>query len=658
MPDRLLWRAAGLIGALASTTRIAAAATHPLDPLSAAEIRSAAGLMKADRRLAGAAFPLITLAPPSKAEVLGWPNGRSVARQARAVAMARTGVFEMVVDLGAKRLASVLERKDVQAPLTLTEQTEGVKAALGSVDFVDGLKKRGVTDLEKVFCAPFAAGYYGIPEHEGKRLLKVGCFDIRKTTNNLFGWPIERLYALVDLREHKVLRVVDSGVVPINGGDHNFDEAAIGRLRDPRGPTVQAQPAGPNFRLDGHEVSWGNWRFHLRLDGRVGTVISLARWRDHGQPRSVLYEGYLSEMFVPYMDAEYGWYSRTYFDTGEYGAGLLASSLKPGIDCPATARYLAATLNDDKGEPFETPNALCLFERSLGEPAWRHAESLLTPPAYEGRPAVELVVRMAAQIGNYDYVLDWVFNDAAEIEVRVGATGIDALKGVASQSMADPTASEETRYGTLVAPGLVAVNHDHYFNFRLDLDVDGTSNSFSHEVYERQALPADSPRRSLYVVRPQVPAREKGAQLETGHGPAKYRVVNEGRTNGVGNPVSYELLYASHARLLLDPDDWPAKRAGFLAHDLWVTPQDPAERYAGGDYVFASRGGDGLPAWTERDRPIRNQDIVVWVNLGMHHFTRAEDLPVMPLIWHSFKLRPHNFFDRNPAIDLRSEPAP
>ena len=39
----------------------------------------------------------------------------------------------------------------------------------------------------------------------------------------------------------------------------------------------------------------------------------------------------------------------------------------------------------------------------------------------------------------------------------------------------------------------------------------------------------------------------------------------------------------------------------------------------------------------------------------MHHLTRAEDLPVMPTIWHSFKLRPHNFFDRNPAIDLRKD---
>ena len=59
--------------------------------------------------------------------------------------------------------------------------------------------------------------------------------------------------------------------------------------------------------------------------------------------------------------------------------------------------------------------------------------------------------------------------------------------------------------------------------------------------------------------------------------------------------------------------------------------------------------------WAARNRPIRNQDIVLWVNLGMHHLTRAEDLPVMPMIWHSFKLRPHNFFDRNPAIDLRKD---
>jgi primary-amine oxidase len=121
--------------------------------------------------------------------------------------------------------------------------------------------------------------------------------------------------------------------------------------------------------------------------------------------------------------------------------------------------------------------------------------------------------------------------------------------------------------------------------------------------------------------------------------------------------VSYEVLTVNHAQLLLDPDDWPARRARFLQHDVWVTPYEPEERYAGGQYIFASHGEDGLAVWAAQDRVIRNQDLVVWINLGMHHLTRAEDLPVMPTIWHSFKLRPHNFFDRNPALDLGMEAA-
>jgi primary-amine oxidase len=136
----------------------------------------------------------------------------------------------------------------------------------------------------------------------------------------------------------------------------------------------------------------------------------------------------------------------------------------------------------------------------------------------------------------------------------------------------------------------------------------------------------------------------------------KLRVVNEARTNGVGNPVSYEIAATNHARLLLDPQDWPARRARFLEHDVWVTPFAAAERYAGGESMVGSKGDDGLPVWAAKDRPIRNQDLVVWLNLGMHHFTRAEDLPVMSVVWHGFRLRPLNFFDRNPAIDLRREP--
>lgn len=629
--------------------------THPLDPLTADEIRVAVAEAKTDARLAGAVFPSINLQPPAKAAVLAWQPGQPLARAARIEALTRDTTYEAVVDLAARRLASVTERPGAEPAITYSE-IEATQRVLTDPDFRAALQRRGVTDLDKVFCAPFSAGYFGGSASDGNRLVKIGCFDTRRATTNVFGWPIEGLYALFDLRREAVVRISDSGVVPVTGSNQNFDETSIGALRDRRTPTHLSQPEGPNFSVSGHEVRWGQWRFHARIDPRVGTVISTAAWQDGATSRSVLYEGYLSEMFVPYMDPDFGWQSRTYFDTGEYGAGIMASVLTPGVDCPVSATFLPANFGNDKGEPFATPDALCIFERSGGDPIWRHFESV--NQTYEGRANVELVVRMAAAIGNYDYLFDWVFTDAAEIEVRVGATGIDALKGVASKTMADSTAAADTRYGTLVAPNLVGVNHDHYFNFRLDLDVDGTANSFQQERLTPQALPAESARRSIYVVDRRIAATEQAALPDPHGGPIRIRVVNERRFNPVGNPVSYEVLATNHARLLLDPEDWPARRARFLLHDLWVTPHAPDERYAGGAYVLASRGDDGLASWAARDRPIRNEDIVLWVNLGMHHLPRAEDLPVMPSIWHSFRLRPYNFFGRNPAIDLRGDPSP
>jgi primary-amine oxidase len=648
LPDRATAAAAGSEGALPARP------AHPLDPLTPDEIRAAIAAARTDARLSAAAFPSITLDEPPKTDVLAWQPGRPFARQARLQSMAGEGVFEVLVDLSGPRVVSVAERPGAEPSITMSE-LESLRLVLSNAEFASGLRARGITDFEKLFCAPFSAGYYGDTAHIGKRLVKVGCFDTRRSTTNLFGWPIERLYALVDLRTREVLSVTDGGVVPIAPGDFNYAEAAVGALRAPRKPTAMAQPAGPNFQVDGHEVTWGNWRFHARVDPRVGTVISLARWQDRDISRSVLYQGYLSEMFVPYMDADEGWQSRTYFDTGEYGAGALATPLVAGVDCPFTAAFLPAVFGNDKGEPFTTPDALCIFERSPGDPIWRHSEVL--NQTYEGRANVELVVRMATTIGNYDYLFDWIFSDAADIEVRVGATGLDAVKGVRSTHMRDATAAADTRHGTLVAPNLVAVNHDHYFNFRLDLDVDGPGNSFNQDVYRAVTLRPYSPRRSVYVVEPRIPDTEKDAQLDTRHGPSRLRVLNEAHQNSVGNPVSYEVLVANHARLLLDPADWPARRARFLEHDVWVTPYAPGERYAAGEYVLGSRGDDGLAVWAARDRPIRNQDVVLWVNIGMHHLTRAEDLPVMPVIWHSFKLRPHNFFDRNPAIDLRRDVA-
>ena len=47
-------------------------------------------------------------------------------------------------------------------------------------------------------------------------------------------------------------------------------------------------------------------------------------------------------------------------------------------------------------------------------------------------------MRTASEVGNYDYLLDYVFQQNGMIRVMVGATGLDAVKGVAVEVDARP----------------------------------------------------------------------------------------------------------------------------------------------------------------------------------------------------------------------------
>ena len=201
------------------------------------------------------------------------------------------------------------------------------------------------------------------------------------------------------------------------------------------------------------------------------------------------------------------------------------------------------------------------------------------------------------------------------------------------------------------------MNHDHYFSFRLDLDVDGSANRFQIDRLVPKTLPPGSARRSIWVQEPTLAQREHDARLEMDmHRPALWRVTSASRTNAVGYPTSYQLMPGMSAHTLLSDDEVPRQRAGFIDHDLWVTPYRAEERYAAGTYPTLSEAGDGLPKWTKENRSIAETDIVVWHTIGVHHLVRAEDWPVMPVMWHGFELRPFDFFDRNPALDLPDEP--
>jgi primary-amine oxidase len=70
---------------------------------------------------------------------------------------------------------------------------------------------------------------------------------------------------------------------------------------------------------------------------------------DRDTRRQVLYEGHLSEIFVPYMDPAFDWYRRNFLDAGEYSAGGLLKPLMRGLDCPDGATYVNGLVADDEG---------------------------------------------------------------------------------------------------------------------------------------------------------------------------------------------------------------------------------------------------------------------------------------------------------------------
>jgi primary-amine oxidase len=123
-------------------------------------------------------------------------------------------------------------------------------------------------------------------------------------------------------------------------------------------------------------------------------------------------------------------------------------------------------------------------------------------------------------------------------------------------------------------------------------------------------------------------------------------------TNGLGTAVGYKLVPTGCFPPLLDRASPVFQRAEAIGHTLWVTPYHPDERWPCGDFPNLSDRDSGLPAWTARNRPIENTDVVLWYVFGIHHITRPEDWPIMPVDTVSFWLKPFGFFDRNPTLDV------
>lgn len=653
-----LAKLAAIFALLLATTRAdGAEPAHPLDPLTWQERWSVLKILSDAGRIdAASRFSRVALRPPNKASVWAWSPGEPFGRTADVIIKQGSRTFEAIVDLDDRRVSKWVERTGVQ-PKFLEEDFYSyvIEDVKNDPEFQAALKARGIDYPQYVDCVLIPRGYYGEERFEGRRIAILRCAD-RTDVRNTWSRMIEGLVVIVDIETEEVLEISEDEIVPVPDTKAEYDRTAVGELRSFPGRIEMRQPLGVGYEIDGHVVSWDRWRFHVRSDERVGLILATVAWDDDTTRRPVLYEGHLSELFVPYQASYRNWFVANYLDAGEFSAGGLSDSLEPGVHCPQSAYFLNAIVTQPDGTPRDKPRVACIFESYAGDINWLHGS--------EGRPKRELIVRMSARLDNYDYLIDWIFQTDGTIRVSVAATGIVAVRMTAERNSTEATADgaaspygEPDRYGRFVDDHIVAVNHSHYFSFRFDLDVDGPNNSFEMQRLKQVLLPKDHPRRSLWVPEPRIAAREDEAKMSRSlDRPVIWRFVNASKVNRLGYPTSYQITPGNTAHTLMSADDMPRRRAGFIDHDLWVTPYRPEERYAAGDYPTLSTPGQGLPEWTATNRSIAGTDIVAWYTIGMHHVPRTEDWPVMPAVRRGVTLRPFDFFGGNPSLNSDVNP--
>lgn len=632
-------------------------AAHPLDPLSREEIAATREVLRSAGKLHETTrFASIDLDEPAKAEVLAF-HGGNFPRRAFAILYERAtnSTWEAWVDLRAGRLDSWKQVAGAQPPFLNEDYFLVQKIVRSDPRWRAAMAKRGISDLENVQLDPWTTGNFGWPEEDGKRIFRAVAF-YKGHASNAYARPVEGLVATVDVSAMKVIKLTDTGVVPVAKASADFDEKSAAPLRGEKALRID-QPGGPGFTVEGNEVRWQKWRFRYGFHPREGLVLYTVGYEDAGRVRSILYRGSLSEMVVPYADPGTAWYFRNAFDEGEYGLGRMTGSLEPLTDAPANARFLDVYLNDDAGAPVLLERAAALYERDGGL-LWKHLDP--GTGVNQSRRARELVLTWIATVGNYDYGFNWIFHQDGRLEMEVDLTGIMETKGTGAEKEIGHRAHGNGSLAQKVAENVLAVNHQHFFNFRLDVDIDSPGGNRVVEMNTESVPPGPlNPQKNAFVMRETSLPTEKQAQRNLNLAANRcWEVLNPSRENALGEPVGYIFMPGENAIPYADPQSSVRRRAGFLNAQFWVTPYRREERYAAGDYINQNPGGEGLAKWTLADRSVEDTDVVVWYTLGVTHIPRPEDWPVMPVHRAGFQLMPAGFFSRNPALDVPHSPAP
>lgn len=321
--------------------------------------------------------------------------------------------------------------------------------------------------------------------------------------------------------------------------------------------------------------------------------------------RMVMYDASVAQIHVPYDDN-----GARYHDVSDFGLGdenLL--SLSAG-DC----------LNGARGY-FNGKGAVCRQLIKDGT-AYRNAGS---------RSDLHMLkVFSVSRVGEYLYTAEWRFYSDGRIVPSILATGaLQRFGGI-----------DKEEHGWLIASNSdnrIGLGHMHNFYWRLDFDLNGTSeNDVVQEINYSQ-----------YAGRQYRQITQFSNETARSVNPASMRtwLVKDGSTtNRKGHSIGYEVRLFESGQREIGPSF-----ESFTENDFYVSKSKDCEKVASHNRRVYTCNTDNLKEYVNGES-IQGQDIVVWVGVSFYHMPRSEDAPYMDAHVSQYEIVPRDWHTINPSL--------
>ncbi|CAM5743166.1 Amine oxidase OS=Streptomyces alboniger OX=132473 GN=CP975_28445 PE=3 SV=1 [Streptomyces alboniger] len=370
------------------------------------------------------------------------------------------------------------------------------------------------------------------------------------------------------------------------------------------------------YRIEQKLDSGTTWRMCWRYDNKAGLVLENVSYQPKGEtaPIKVLNSARLGQIHVPYDDGKNEYDDLTGFN---FAQGLM--NLAPG-ECPGgTIKTVKVPDLWTSGNP--NVKGLCTTTRSRGHAYRMQGDAANKVYQAQGK---DLLVYTVNQVGWYEYMTEWRFQDDGTVTMNVGATG--------SLSFEDYDAGDGR--GWPIGKGAAkasATSHSHNVFWRLDFGLDGSSKNRVEQYDSAVAAPASGQQAPTTKTTRTKITKEQAADTKAYRW---WRVVSEAGKNKDGHARSYEIVPGTSTK-------YPGR--SFTKHDLYFTQYNNCELFASNNP--GSCGGEAVDKW------VNGQTLthpVVWMNVGFHHIARDEDQQPMPIHWQGFSIAPRDVTAMNP----------